>query len=384
MVKRICSPLKSNSFFIFGARGTGKSTLIHNMLGERALFFDLLDDEVFDRLLVQHQIIQSAIESKKYEWIVIDEIQRLPKLLNLVHRMIEEHHQKFALTGSSSRKLKRGAANLLAGRAFVNVLHPLSSVELGSDFNLQQALCWGTLPKLINLKTTEEKFAYLRSYCLTYIKEEIQAEQIVRKLEPFREFLPIAAQMSGKIINYSTISREVGVQIPTVQTYFQILEETYLGFFLPHFHRSIRKSQIESPKFYIFDNGVRRALEGSLESVPTKGTALFGELFEAFIIQEIFRLNQYYAKDYRLSFFQTKGGAEIDLVLSKSRKTILIEIKSSDRVNEVEVRKLSRLKEKFGASSEAYFLSQDSHDFEIDGVSCLHWQNFLNNFKTKF
>jgi uncharacterized protein len=202
----------------------------------------------------------------------------------------------------------------------------------------------------------------------------------VRKLEPFREFLNVAAQMSGKLINFSASGREVGVQVPDVQSYYQILEETYLGFHLPHFHRSIRKSQIQAPKFYLFDNGVKKALEGSLDSIPTPGTSAFGELFESFIIQEVDRLNQYLQKDFRLSFYRTKSGSEVDLILSKGRQVILIEIKSSDRIDEIEVRQLARLQKDFGSSAIAYYLSRDTLERQIDGVHCLHWLKFLQRF----
>ncbi|MEK6578128.1 MAG: ATP-binding protein [Bdellovibrionota bacterium] len=381
MFNRICNPLKSNSFFLFGARGTGKSTLLQQQLTEQTLFLDLLEEETFDRLLRRPQSLEELCSPTRYQWIVIDEVQRLPKLLNVVHRMIEKKGQKFALTGSSARKLKRGSANLLAGRAFVNHLFPLTSHEMDKAFDLVNVLHWGSLPKVLNLSQSDEKKGYLRSYSLTYVKEEIQAEQIIRKLEPFREFLSVAAQMSGKIINYSSIAREVGAQVPTVQSYYQILEDTYLGFLLPHFHRSIRKSQIEAPKFYFFDNGVKKALEGSLDSVPAQGTSSFGELFEAFVIQEIDRLNHYWSKDFRLSFYRTKGGSEVDLILSKGRSTILIEIKSSERLDEVEVRQLARLRGDFGPEAEAYYLSRDPYEVKIEGVDCLPWRKFLDQFK---
>lgn len=381
MLKRLIKPLKSNSFIIFGARGTGKSTLLEAYLPSSALRIDLLDDETFDRYLSQPKLLEDLAKSKKYEWIAVDEIQRLPKLLNSVHRMIEKEKQKFALTGSSSRKLKRGGANLLAGRAFVHTLFPFTVEELGDRVPLQELLHWGTLPKTIELSSIEEKRAYLRSYCLTYVKEEINAEQIVRKLEPFREFLTVAAQSSGKIINYSSIARDVGAQVPTVQTYFQILEETYIGFILPHFHRSVRKSQISSPKFYFFDNGVKKALEASLDSAPVEGTFAFGDLFESFVIQEIHRLNHYFEKDFRLSYFRTKNDAEIDLILTARGKDILIEIKSANRVDEIEVNKLARLREGFKSGTKTYFLSRDPQDQLITGVECLEWKKFFKIFK---
>ncbi len=384
MVSRLCKPLKTNSFFLFGARGTGKSTLLKGYFKNSSILkIDLLDDEVFDRYLLEPQFLKKQIQSQSYDWVIIDEVQRIPKLLNTAHQLIEEKKQKFALTGSSSRKLKRGGANLLAGRAFVNSLFPLTSLELKEDFSISQAVNWGTLPKLTELTTPAEFQAYLRSYCLTYIKEEVQAEQLVRNLEPFREFLAVSAQSASKIINYSSISRDVGVEPPTVQTYFQILEETNLGFILPHFHKSIRKSQKSSPKFYFFDNGVQKALEGNLQNEYAIGTSMYGSLFEAFIIQEIYRLNEYFQKDFRLSYFATKNGLEIDLILSKGRKTFLIEIKSSIKIDALEVSKIARASENFGnIAVEPYYLSQDPNSVIIDGVKCMHWSKFIAEFSS--
>jgi predicted AAA+ superfamily ATPase len=157
MLNRIVKPLKTNSFFLFGARGTGKSTFLQNYITDRALVFDLLDDEVFDDLLKRPKMIEDLAGSKKHEWIVLNEVQRLPHLLNVVPRMIEKTGQKFALTGSSSRKLKRGSANLLAGRAFIYSMFPFSYLELGESFDLNEVLRWGSLPQLLSLKTPEEK-----------------------------------------------------------------------------------------------------------------------------------------------------------------------------------------------------------------------------------
>jgi uncharacterized protein len=382
MFERLLKPLKSNSLFVFGARGTGKSTWVKNHFKVAPeAYIDLLDDDLLDRLRLSSKIIDRLAESGEHEWIVIDEVQRLPKLLNQVHKLIESKRQRFVLTGSSSRKLKRGGANLLAGRGFVNTLFPLTFEEIGERFDLQNALHWGTLPKLFELENDDERAAYLRSYCLTYIKEEIQGEQVVRKLEPFRGFLEIAAQTSGKIVNFANIAREVGVHIPTVQTYFQILEDTYLGFTLPHYHRSVRKSQLHAPKFYLFDSGVRRSLESALRSAPVPGTSYYGELFESFVIQEIMRINTYCHLDYKLAYFRTKNEAEVDLVLSRGRKTMVLEIKSSIRIDEVSVGKLARLATGFGSGVEAFYLSQDPRPETINGVKCLPWQKFLMRLK---
>ncbi len=381
MIARIVNPLKTNSFFLFGARGTGKTTFVKDYLKDDAIVFDLLDDQVFDQFLRDTSYIEELCQQRKFSWIVIDEVQRLPKLLNLVHRMIEEYSQKFALTGSSSRKLKRGGGNLLAGRAFFNVLYPFNFLEIENSFELNEILHWGSLPLAKNLLLSEEKKAYLRSYVLTYIKEEVQVEQLVRNLEPFRDFLTISAQSASKIINYSNIARDVGVESPTVKKYFQILEDTYLGFMLPHFHRSVRKSQTNSPKFYYFDNGVKKALEGSLDSPPVTGTYQFGDLFESFIVQQIFALNQYFMKDFRLSFYRTKHNKEIDLILSKGKNDFLIEIKSTDTIDPIEIKALARTAEDFGSNVKTFYLSQSKQERLIEKVECLPWQIFLHNFK---
>ena len=265
---------------------------------------------------------------------------------------------------------------MLAGRAYMHFLYPFKSFELGDDFNLEDRLNWGSLPRACTLSDAEERAAYLKSYALTYIKEEVQVEQLVRNLDPFREFLEIAALGSGEIINYSKMGRDVGVDNKTVQNYFQILEDTLLGFILPAHHRSLRKSQLEHPKFYLFDNGVRKALSRSLKSYVTEGTSAFGEAFEHWMIQEIFRLNHYTQSDYRLSYFATKNDVEIDLVLSRGRETILVEIKSAKTHQLDEIRKLDRSSEIFKPTA-TYYVSRDSHSIKEGGVQALHWKNFL-------
>ena len=226
MFNRLIKPLISNSFFLFGARGTGKSTLLKSFFkGEKCLWLDLLKMEVEDALRSDLRSFSQEIDAKKNKisWVIIDEVQKIPELLNEVHRWIESSSVKFALTGSSARKLKRGSANLLAGRAFVNYLFPLTHIEMGDQFNLLQALQWGTQPKISQLKTDEEKEAYLRAYSQTYLKEEVWSEQFIRKLDPFRRFLEISAQSNGEIVNYTNIARDVGTDIKTVQSYFGLL-----------------------------------------------------------------------------------------------------------------------------------------------------------------
>jgi uncharacterized protein len=371
---------------LFGARGTGKSTFVKSqIITKNSLYLDLLDpdlEEQFskkpDRLL---ELVKKNI--KKVDWFVLDEIQKVPKLLDLVHKSIEEHKVKFILTGSSARKLRRGGANLLAGRAFLYSMFPLTKMELKDQFDLDFVLRWGGLPKIYSLELESDKIKFLKTYGQIYLKEEIKEEQIIRNIDPFREFLSVSAQMSGKIINYSKIGNDVGVEHKTVQNYFQVLEDTWIGFFLPSFHQSIRKSQKLSPKFYYFDLGVRNSLAQVIESKPTSGNSFYGELFEHFMINEVFRCNEYLAKDYRLSYLATKNNAEIDLILSKGRIHYAIEFKSTDKINETDVRKLAALAQDIPNMKKIYYVSKDPQARTINDVECLPWDEFLDLFISK-
>jgi len=274
MIHRIFNPLTTNSFFLFGARGTGKTTWLQGHFeATHSLWIDLLNLEEEERFALQPQILSELIAKKQPHWVIIDEVQKNPKLLDIVHQEIEKRSSLFALTGSSVRKLKRGAANLLAGRAFVYQMHPLTHLELGESFDVQQSLTWGSLPKLLEYSTDREKISYLKSYTQTYLKEEIVSEQIVRKLEPFRRFLVIAAQQNGEIINFTNIARDVGADTKTVQSYFQILEDTLLGFLLPAYHSSVRKQQASGPKFY-FSTSAQKIMPKLILSSKDQGLQL--------------------------------------------------------------------------------------------------------------
>ena len=207
--------------------------------------------------------------------------------------------------------------NLLVGRAFVYNLFPLTVPELEDAFDLEDALRWGTLPGIYALEGNEDKQSYLRAYALTYLKEEIVAEQIVRRLDPFRQFLEVAAQANGTIINYANIARDVGADPKTVISYFSILEDTLVGFLLPAFHRSVRKQQRTNPKFYFFDTGVKRSLDRTLNVPLNARTYEYGKAFEHFVITQIAHLSRYRYPDWRLSYLQTGAGAEIDLLIDR-------------------------------------------------------------------
>ena len=246
--------------------------------------------------------------------------------------------------------------------------------ELQDAFDLDGALRWGTLPRMFSLDAGEDRRAYLRAYALTYLREEIAAEQIVRRLDPFRRFLEVAAQSNGAIVNYTDIARDVGADPKTVITYFSILEDTLVGFLLPAFHRSIRKQQRSNPKFYFFDTGVKRALDRTLELPLNAGTYEYGRAFEHFMTTQIVHLSQYRYPDWRVSYLRTGAGVEIDLVIERpGLPTALIEIKSSERVDERDVRHLTRFTGDFSEPL-ALCISRDPTRMQIDGVLCVHWR----------
>jgi predicted AAA+ superfamily ATPase len=380
MFNRSINLPKNNSFFLFGARGTGKTYLLKERFHEiPALYIDLLDPDQNETFNLRPRALVEQLGALKTgtEWVIIDEIQKAPKLLDIVHQQIETSRFKFALTGSSARKLRHGSANLLAGRAFVLYLFPLTAREIGEQFSLQTALAWGTLPRVVTLESNDERRDFLRTYTHAYLQEEITQEQIVRRLDPFRRFLVVASQMSGQIVNFSKIGREVGASTLTVQNYFQILEDTLIGSLIEPFHESVRKRQRGNPKFYLFDTGVQRSLNNTLQVELLPQTYAFGVAFEHFVVNEINRLQSYGKKDYRLSYLRTKDGVEIDLVIERpGLKRALVEIKSTERVAEEDVRSLTQLG-KDVPNSEAFCLSRDSTAKKIGAVSCFPWQQGL-------
>lgn len=386
MFQRFLQPYYNHSFFLFGPRGTGKSTLLKNRFKkENCYWIDLLDFKTEERFSKDpsqlYAIVRGLPEEIKY--VIIDEVQKIPRLLDEVHRLIEEIDKIFILTGSSARKLKRGGANLLAGRAFVYHLYSLSCFELGDKFDLQNALEWGTLPKIFALPEEKGRNEFLRSYASTYIKEEIWNEHLIRKLDPFRHFLEVAAQSNGKIINFSNIANDVGADPKTIKEYFSILEDTMIGFFLEPFHNSFRKRLHEKPKFYFFDYGIVRSLSNQLSMSLVPKTFAYGDAFENFIILEFIKLSSYFQPDYRFSYLRTKNDVEIDLLVERPGHNLLcIEIKSSDFIKEPDIISFSKITHDLEETKncEAIILSQDPYVKKYDHVTCYPWKEGLMKY----
>jgi len=380
MIDRILNLSKSQSFFLFGPRGSGKSTWLREQFKADAYWIDLLNQRMeFDLAKDPDLLLDRWKANGKKPWIVIDEVQKLPRILDVVHRGIEEHRIRFALTGSSARKLRRGGANLLGGRAASRELFPFSALELGALFNLDQALQFGLLPRLWtdpNLGASDRVDA-LFAYVQTYLKEEVAAEQLVRNLDPFRRFLLSAAQSNAQIVNQAKLERDAGVPQKQVARHYEILVDTLIGFFLEPFHGSLRKRQTSKSKFYFFDTGIVRALKDQAGESLNVSTYEYGELFETFLMNEFVKLRSALNLHWTFSYLRTKEGVEIDLIIEKPRgKPTLIEIKSKTSVGPADVGPLVQLG-KAVEHEQAYVLSRDTHASEIKGIRCLPWAQGL-------
>lgn len=383
MIPRLLQLPADESFFLFGPRGVGKTTLLKNLPWfSKALYINLLiakEEQRFARNPDELAAIVKALPTN-IEHIIVDEVQKLPKLLDVVHDLVETTPKKFVLTGSSARKLKHGGANLLAGRAFVYQLHPFAYVEVPESPNLIDCLQWGMLPKIFEYSSTSKKQLYLEAYTNTYLKEEIWAEQFIRDLDPFRRFLEVAAQSNGKIVNFSNIARDVGTSDGNIQKYYSILEDTLLGFFLEAFQHSFRKRLSKTPKFYFFDPGVVRALTMQLTIPLTESTSYFGEVFEHFIILQCKQLSDYNHLSYRFSYLKTKDDAEVDLIVERPGLPLLfIEIKSSDNVQAAHLTTFKKIARDFG-DCEAICLSRDPYPKILDGIKVWPWLQGLRYY----
>ena len=325
-----------STFFLFGARQTGKSTLLESSFDPgNCLAYNLLHNDTYARLAVRPELLRTEVESSIASGgpvrVIIDEVQRVPALLDEVHALIEAHKSlRFALCGSSARKLKRVHANMLGGRARTLRLYPLTSMELGKSFDLDRVLRFGALPGIFLAEDDFARAETLRSYVDTYLREEIEIEAQVRNLGAFLRFLPMVASENGAQVNILNVARETSITKETARGYYQILEDTLVGFFLLPFAKSIRKKIARHPKFYFFDCGVVRALGKKLNVPLIEESEEYGRSFEHFLICEIVRLNDYLRLDLDISFYRTESGTEVDCILIHPDGVMwAIEIKST-------------------------------------------------------
>lgn len=316
------------SFFLFGPRGTGKTSWLKAHF-PKSVYIDLLDDEIFNQLLSNPKNLRNYIDvNKAHDFIIIDEIQKAPKLLDEVHRLIESENYSFILTGSNARKLKRAGSNLLGGRAHTYEMFPLTALELEEDFNLKQALQFGTLPMAVNDRNDPKKF--LQSYIKTYLKEEIQLEGLTRNIESFARFLQVASFSQGTPLVISNIASEAGINRKVVEDYFSILKDLLISVELPVFSKRAKRDLIVKRKFYFFDSGVYRAIrpKGPLDS----DQEIDGFALETLVLNELRVLNAQFALDYEIYYWRTRDHKEVDFILYGENGFHAFEIKSSSRV----------------------------------------------------
>ena len=359
--------LKKKSFFLFGPRSTGKSTLVKQQLLNTAGIIDLLDSRLFLRLSSAPHDLEEIIDARNTNLVVIDEIQRIPELLNEVHRLIEDRKIRFLLTGSSARKLKRGNANLLAGRVWEAGLYPLTWKEI-PEFNLERYLLYGGLPVVYLSEYPEEE---LDAYVNTYLKEEVMAEGLIRNLPPFARFLKSISMANGEVVNFTKLGNDCQVASSTVREYISLLEDTLIGFLLPAWIESKKRKAIKSGKFYFFDPGVTHTLSGT--QVLDRNSDLYGKSFEQFIGMEIRAYLGYRRIKLPLSYWRSTHGHEVDFLIGDR---VAVEVKSSQRVNSTDVKSLKVLAEE-KVFSDFYLVSHDPVETKKDNIQAIHWRKFL-------
>lgn len=327
--------LEEDSIFLFGARQTGKSTLLQ-MRYPDAIYYDLLERSTFERLQRNPALLEQELSVLPNDTLVIiDELPLMPILLDQIHRLIVRKNLRFILTGSSARKLKRQGVNTLGGRAMVRTLYPLVSAEI-PDFELNRAINQGLLPRHYMAKPAVAR-ERLKAYISVYLKEEIKAESLVRNLQTFNRFLEVAALTNGEMVNYSNIASDCGIDSKTIKEYFAILEETHIGYMIPAYQKVVKRKLRQSPRFYYFDVAIPNYLL-SRHNLQ-QGSTDFGHAFEHLFMQELIAYMGYHQYENQLSYWHTYQDQEVDAILGDAK--VAIEFKST---TEVQKRHMSGLK----------------------------------------
>jgi predicted AAA+ superfamily ATPase len=354
------------SFFLFGPRGTGKTTwLREHFTAANSIYIDLLDSRLYAELLARPDRLETLVGTSSSGWVVLDEVQRVPALLNEVHRLIENRGLRFALTGSSARSLRRKGVNLLAGRALTFHMHPLVAEEMGADFDLDRALRFGLLPSIAHHADPRE---YLKSYVQSYLREEIQQEGLTRNLGNFARFLETASFSQGSPINIAEIARESALDRKVVESYFGILEDLMVGLRLPVFSKRATRRMVAHPKFYLFDTGVYRAIRpmGPLDS-PEEAE---GASLETLCLQELRAINDALGLEYEVFYWRTSDGTEVDFVLYGPRGLLAFEVKRSNRYSRSDLTGLRALKADY-PMAQCYLFYGGEHPRVEDGIQIL-------------
>jgi predicted AAA+ superfamily ATPase len=366
--RQIFEGAENESVFFWGARQTGKSSLLKTLF-PHALWFDLLLTNEYERLTKNPGLLREILlADKTISLVVIDEIQSVPTLLNEIHWLIANTNVRFILSGSSPRKILRSGANLLGGRALRYELYPLVSAEI-PEFDLLRALNNGLLPRHYDAKNPKKMLA---AYIGSYLRDEIATEAKVRNIPAFSRFLETAALTNGEIVNYTNIAADTGVSVPTVKEYFQILEDTLLGRYLPSFQKKPKRRVILAPKFYFFDIGIVNSLlnRGKIEA----GNEIFGKVFEHFIYQEIYAHSRYSDLNYPVYYWRTASQIEIDFVLGDHEAAI--EVKATSSANNRHLKGLKSFAEEYKVKH-LILVTNDPYPRLVEGITILPYTVFL-------
>ena len=363
--------LSKKSHFLFGPRSTGKSTAIAQQIGPKALILNLLRSSLQSTLVKNPEELEGMIDAggdSNVSLIVIDEIQKVPALLDEVHRLIEDRNFRFLLSGSSARKLKASGVNLLGGRAWMSHMFPLTSDELKEKFNLDRYLRYGGLPHVYTSSYPQDE---LEAYVTSYINEEIKMEGLVRKIPAFMEFLRLAALTNTQILNFATIASDTGVSATTIKEYYGILEDTLIGTLLLPWSKSTKRKAVATAKFFFFDTGVVHALAET--KTIDRNSDLYGQSFEQWIFIELSAYLSYRNCKEKLRFWRSLDGREVDFIIGDE---IGIEVKSTKKINKDDFSGINALREE-GVFKTFFIVSNDPVDIVKNHVHCLNWKTFL-------
>ena len=357
---------------MFGPRGTGKTEWLKSNLPD-ALYFDLLKARWRNLFLANPHELEKLIPAGFQHWIILDEVQKVPSILDEVHRLIETYHYPFILTGSSARKLKQKNVNLLAGRARTYHLYPLIATELGKAFDLKKYLIQGGLPEAYLSKDAHE---FLQSYISTYLYEEIMQESLIRNLESFARFLQSASLSQGSVLNMSAVARDCAVKQKTVVSYFSILEDLLMSFHLPAFTRRAKRRLIQHPKFYLFDVGVYRAVRprGLLDN-PEE---IDGAAIETLFLQHLRAINDYFRLGYQISYWRTNDGKEVDFILYGEKGFFAFEVKRTSHIQFSDFRGLKAFQIDY-PEAKCYLIYGGSEEEHREGIILLPLISALQN-----
>jgi len=377
LIPRFFTPPKE-SFFLFGPRGTGKSTWLKEYYAD-ALWIDLLEPETFRSYSAYPERLRELVlGNPEKKAVVIDEVQKAPELLEVVHSLIEKKLGiQFILTGSSSRKLKRTGVDLLAGRALKKTLHPFMVAELKEQFNLEDSLKYGTLPLVFE---ADDKEKTLKSYAALYIQEEVQAERLVRNIGNFSRFLEVVSFSHSSLLNISNVSRECQVERKVVENYVEILEDLLLSHRVPVFTRRAKRATASHPKFYFFDAGIFRSLRSS--GPLDRPEEIAGAALEGLVAQHLIAWNSYRGEKNSLFYWRTRAGSEVDFVLYGEEVFWAIEVKNTARISNSDLRSLGAFKTDY-PECQPILLHRGLEKLVKKGILCLPCEKFLKKLTLK-